>query len=136
MIITLIFILMLILSIVLSVIYFKDWVPVWFDDASFFFGIIGSIGTVICVVGILVNVAFVNIDYEDKLKEREMLEYRIENYENAVGNELLYADIVEFNEEVRHAKRYSDNPWTSWFSNWKIAEIDCIDVKNLNLKGE
>lgn len=136
MIITLIFITMLILGIALGALIYKDWAPEWFDWGSFALALVGVAGTIGCVILIIVNLCYVNIDYEDKVAERQMLEYRIENYEDAVGNELLYDDIVEFNKDLRHTKRFYNSPWTNWFNNWKVAEIDYIGIEELNQKGE
>jgi hypothetical protein len=72
-------------------------------------------------------------DYQKMLYEKEVLEYRIENEENnIVGNELLYNDIVEFNNALRDEKYYADNLWVNWFHNAKIAEIDYIEIPGYN----
>lgn len=92
---------------------------------------IGATISIICITLILINVFYINLNYNDKVADREMLEYRIEHCENTVGNELLYTDILLFNEDLRHTKVLSSNPWTSWFYSWKIAEMDYIDVAEL-----
>lgn len=70
-----------------------------------------------------------DIDYEKTIYERDVLEYRLEQLdENMTGNELLYNDIVEFNNGLRHTKKWADNPWTSWFFNQKIADIEYIEL--------
>jgi hypothetical protein len=59
-----------------------------------------------------------------------MLEYRIEHIEeNITGNEMLYNDIVEFNNELRSTKKWANNPWTNWFYNQDIATIDYIEIE-------
>ena len=69
-------------------------------------------------------------DYQNMLYEREVLEYRIEHVEdNIVGNEMLYNDIIEFNNELRIEKRFVNNPWTNWFYNQDIAEIDYVELE-------
>ena len=61
--------------------------------------------------------------------EKEILEYRIDNMkDNIVGNEMLYNDIVEFNNELRNVKKWADSPWTNWFYNQDIATIDYIEI--------
>lgn len=67
-------------------------------------------------------------NYEKFLMEKEMLEYRLENDNLGTGNELLYHDIVEFNQELKDVKYYANNLWTNWFVNGYIAEIDYIDI--------
>lgn len=70
-----------------------------------------------------------DIYYQNKLHEREMLEYRIECVEeNITGNEMLYNDIVEFNNELRSVKKWANSPWTNWFYNQDIATIDYIEL--------
>lgn len=70
-----------------------------------------------------------DIKYQNTLYEREMLEYRIDNMNNdIVGNEMLYNDIVEFNNELRSVKKWANNPWTNWFNNTDVATIDYIEL--------
>ena len=72
-------------------------------------------------------------EYQKAMYQKEVLEYRLENKdENIVGNELLYGDIIKFNNNLRDVKKWSANPWTSWFSNAKIATIDYIEIPGLN----
>ena len=71
-------------------------------------------------------------DYEKALMQKEMLEYRLENDNIGIGNELLYNDIVKFNQELKDTKYYANNLWTNWFVNDYIAKIDYIEIK----KGE
>lgn len=75
-----------------------------------------------------------DLEYQKVIYEKEVLEYRIENInQDIVGNELIYNDVVEFNNELRGVKKWANNPWTSWFNNSKVAAIDYID---LNLKDQ
>ena len=70
-----------------------------------------------------------DIDYQNKLYERTTLEYRIENEDaHTTGNELLYRDIVEFNNDLRRTKKWANNSWVSWFWNGDIATIDYIEI--------
>lgn len=89
------------------------------------------------LVGCIVTIMLVQIpaehDYQKVLYQKEVLEYRMENESgNTVGNELLYNDIVEFNNDLRDIKRYAASPWTNWFNNAKIATIDYIEIPGLN----
>lgn len=86
-------------------------------------------------VAIFVGAGIVNtqvcgdINYQNKLHEREMLEYRIEHIEeNITGNEMLYNDIAEFNNDLRSTKKWANSPWTNWFYNQDIATIDYIEI--------
>lgn len=100
------------------------------------YGILGtavnfiSLTTLICVGIPILCIQIPKVkNYEQKMYEKNVLEYRLENYnQNLIGNELIYNDIVEFNKSIRNAKRYSDNFWIGLFYNDKIAEIDYIQI--------
>lgn len=75
------------------------------------------------------NAAYYDLDYQNALHEREVIEYRLDHMkENITGNEMLYSDIVEFNNMLRSQKKWANNPWTNWFNNEKIAELDYIEL--------
>ena len=93
--------------------------------------IIGIFVSVIAVGFIIANTTACELDYQNFLHEKEILEYRIEHMEeNITGNEMLYNDIVEFNNELRSVKKWVSNPWTNWFNNQKVASIDYIEFGN------
>lgn len=95
--------------------------------------IVSGIASVFCIgftIGVNVNA---ELDYQNKIHEQDMLEYRIEHMEdNITGNEMLYNDIVEFNNELRTIKKWANSPWTNWFNNQKIATMDYIEFGNTN----
>ena len=129
-------ILTLVIGIALLVLYNEWWdAPELFEIAGLFATIVGVVATVITVIMVILNFALTDIGYQDAVAERQMLEYRIEHCENLVGNELIYSDIVGFNEGLRHTKRFANSPWTNWFYNKKIAEMDYIDIIE-PVKGE
>lgn len=82
--------------------------------------------------GIAIGNAIVrDVNYQNFLYEKEMLEYRIERMdENITGNEMLYNDIVDFNNTLRNTKKWANNPWTNWFCNKYIAEMDYIELED------
>ena len=94
-----------------------------------------AVGTIMAffVFGILIgNISTQEVNYQNALYKKEMLEYRSEHMEdNITGNEMLYNDIVEFNNELRSTKKWADNPWTSWFNNQDIATIDYIELDDM-----
>ena len=93
---------------------------------SFVIGIAALIVSLAVICKVQINR---DIDYQNKLYERTTLEYRIENEDaHTTGNELLYRDIVEFNNDLRRTKKWANNPWVSWFWNWDIATIDYIEI--------
>lgn len=93
-----------------------------------------SLGVVIICGCLLIPVqAKKQENYEKTVMERDMLEYRIKNYDdNLTGNELLYSDILSYNQKVYVNKKWSQNLWVNWFWNEKIAELDYIDIDKEN----
>lgn len=92
--------------------------------------ILGIVGFVICNLFMLAVTVTKNVEYEKALYEREVLEYRLEHIDEFVnGNEFLYSEITEFNNELRTVKRYAVSPWTNCFFNEKVASIDYIDLE-------
>ena len=78
------------------------------------------------------NTVNYDLSYQNTMYEKGMLEYRIEHMEeNITGNEMLYNDIVEFNNNLRDVKKWANNPWTNWFNNAKVASIDYIEIPGL-----
>ena len=91
--------------------------------------LLGFFAEVLCVAGIIINRIEYDIDYQNVSYEREVLEYRLNHKENDFpGNEMLYSDIVEFNNRLRNQKKWANNPWTNWFNNEKIAALDYIEL--------
>lgn len=105
--------------------YDKDW--------AFFIGailaFIMSIALILSGVGIAITQIDKEVTYQNKLHEKEMLEYRIDNMnEDIVGNEMLYNDIVEFNNELRNTKKWANNLFTNWFYVKDVATIDYVEI--------
>lgn len=89
-------------------------------------GVLSSLIVGTLIIGVQINR---DVEYQNTIYEREVLEYRIEEAdENIVGNELLYSDIVEFNNDLRRIKKWANNPWTNWFFNEDIATIDYVEI--------
>ena len=99
------------------------------QNIGIIFTIIGFVVSLIAVAFIIGNNISYDLNYQNTLHEKEMLEYRIEHMEeNLTGNEMLYNDIVEFNNRLRSTKKWANNPWTSWFNNKQIASLDYIEL--------
>lgn len=99
------------------------------DFSGFLLTMIGGFATAIIVISILAVQVNKDVDYQNALYEKEMIEYRIDHAdEDIVGNELLYNDIVEFNNDLRIIKKYANSYWTNWFFNEDIATIDYIEL--------
>lgn len=92
---------------------------------------------IVCAIAFAGTVAFATCnsivketDYQDALFEKQVIEYRLENKDdNIVGNEMLYNDIVAFNNMLRGQKKWATNPWTNVFNNDLIASIDYIELE-------
>lgn len=96
----------------------------------------GGIGAIIFGICAVVAVALLlsvqinkDVEYQNALYEKEVIEYRINNMEdNVVGNEMLYHDIVEFNNDLRSVKKWANNRWTNWFVNDLKADMNYIPI--------
>ena len=135
MIITLMGLGLLVVGIVLTIIINKKVVDSW-DRGNWHFVsvpmiMVGSVLTIIAIAFIINNATTCELNYQNALHTRDMLEYRIEHMEeNITGNEMLYNDVVEFNNELRSTKKWANNPWTNWFNNQDIATIDYIEFND------
>ena len=91
-----------------------------------------GIALAICMLVILVNNSngVVNKNVDMLNMEREALVYRLET-QAEIGNELLYREIVEFNEKIYCKQYWHDSVWTSWFNPKEYAEIEQIDYKKI-----
>lgn len=123
----------LIVGIILIVIGRDDWDVNVKTILGILLTLIG--GVVLVILSVLAIIAAATKDkvYQDMLYQRKVLEYRLSHEEeNTIGNELLYSDIVEFNNELRSDKTYSDNIWINWFFNDKVATIDYIEIQEIS----
>ena len=128
MIITLIAVALVIISIVCVIIdcNTKNGVSSLIYTPLFLVGITALIVSLVIICKVQINR---DIDYQNKLYEKTTLEYRIENEDaHTTGNELLYRDIVKFNNSLRMTKKWANNTWVSWFFNGDIATIDYIEI--------
>lgn len=128
MIITLIAVALVVISIVCVIIdcNTKNGVSSLIYTPLFLVGITALIVSLVIICKVQINR---DIDYQNKLYERTTLEYRIENEDtHTTGNELLYRDIVKFNNSLRMTKKWANNTWVSWFFNGDIATIDYIEI--------
>ena len=95
---------------------------------------LGAIGVIVTFATICAAQIPSETNYQATLYEKSVLEYRLENQDdNIVGNELLFNDIVEFNNTLRQTKIYANNPWVNWFYNQKIATIDYITIDGIDV---
>lgn len=146
MILTIIFAAILLLGIIGQIVHIlvdnhtNTCTPEWFDVTCFSLIILGVILNVCSLVMVFINLGSRQLDYEEAVYEKQVLEYRLEQVEqgnSVTGNELVYNDIVEFNNNLRETKKWANNPWTSWYNNNLIADnIDYIEIPNLNGGGE
>lgn len=103
----------------------------WAFGVGILLVIIAFFSTIFVGVGIINTQANKDVYYQNVIYEKEMLEYRIDNMEdNIIGNEMLYNDIVEFNNGLRSTKKWANSPWTNWMYNQDIATIDYIELNS------
>ena len=120
---------LLILIFLMALVIGKCFFENMYDNLLVFLSlVIGAFGTALCGLFVLINLLVMDVNYQNKLEEKAMLEYRIQKGEEIAGNELLYSQVVEFNNDLRSTKILSKNPWVNCFNNWKIAEIDYIEI--------
>lgn len=120
------------LLIILDESYYLD-IDIWFP--------IGIVSIILGASGVIVTLAVIcaaqipsETNYQAALYEKSVLEYRLENQDdNIVGNELLFNDIVKFNNTLRQTKRYANSPWVNWFYNQKIATIDYVTIDGIDV---
>lgn len=117
---------LIIIGVILLAIIGTAYIDKVFAILPFFVGVmvLGCLG--LCIADAQIDK---DIEYQSKLHEREVIEYRLEHMEDSiVGNEMLYDNIVEFNNSLRETKKWANNPWTNWFYNQDIATIDYIEI--------
>ena len=101
----------------------------------------------ICLFGVvfitsLVFVLLKNVSegriFEEYIYERAVLVYRVENEKDLKNNELLYRDIVKFNNKLRLHKHYHNSVWIGWLFSFDIAKIDYVEIEGVeipNIRG-
>lgn len=134
MLIVIITIVLLLIGILGLIGYNNDWFDIRYtfdfvEFASILLILLFGVALAVEIPIVLIEQIPAKKNYEKFLIEKEMLEYRLENDNLGIGNELLYKDIVEFNQELKDVKYYANNPWTNWFANGYIAEIDYIELE-------
>lgn len=133
---TIIFIALLVIGITGIIVFEKcdetNW-PYWLENAvpitAVIFILVGAIGTLVCggtIIGVNINH---DVDYQNKLYEREVLEYRVDRLDDDLtGNELIYNDVVAFNNDLRLTKKHANSLWLNWFYNQDIAALDYVEL--------
>lgn len=82
-----------------------------------------------CGIAALTNFIDTDNAYQDALYEKQVLEYRLSHMgDNIIGNEMIYDDIVEFNNKLRDDKERANSLFYGWFYNKKVATIEYIDI--------
>ena len=109
--------------------YRSDASEAWLPLIAFFLAVSLISGIVVGSLAGATQIAK-EVNYQKALHEREALVFRLEHREeNIVGNEMLYSEIVAFNNDLRREKKWADNPWVGCLYNDMIAELDYIEYK-------
>lgn len=103
----------------------------WYNDAieviSFILIVAGGIGLILCILIIIITHINVEAQLQALQNTRDMLIYRLEHInELPAGNEMLYSEITEFNNQLYENIINSRNPWINWFYNSEFNNIPLI----------
>ena len=122
---------LILIGVWLLVLYNRDHRD-WCEIIGCCITVIGVVSLIVCSICIFCIHISSDLTCTNMLAKKEMLEYRLEKQSNIVGNELLYSEILEFNNDLRSIKKWANNPWTNWFNYQKIANnIDYIKFKRI-----
>lgn len=104
-----------------------------YEGIIYYIGLTINFAGFVLLFACLIIIATIQIpsqsDYEINLYRKEILELRLENKEdNLVGNELLYNEIIEFNNDLRSKKYWHKNLFFNWFINQKLTTIEYIEL--------
>lgn len=131
---------LLLLSIIIAIICHVIANKTWNDTAEGLRNIFVGISLVIGAFTLITTSSAISvkvdeeIEFEKTLYTKEALEQRLEQSENlSNGNEMLYSEITEFNNDLREIKYWSQNPWIGYKYNQRIAqEIDYIVIPGMD----
>lgn len=125
MIITLIGIVILVLSIIGLFLYNKDIITIDILDICMVGILLGFTWVLFCDlfigaanIGVDRDIYNKQLEYESIVKQVECLNT---NYED-VSKTTVIQNVYEWNRDVYNAKYWSENPWTSWFSNKRYVD--------------
>lgn len=103
----------------------------WQSTLGISLGTVGLIATLTCTVLTLIIQCPSTNEYEKMVHEKEVLVYQLENGDT---DDILYSEIVDWNNAVRTAKRYYKNPFLNTFVNHKIAEnLEYIELPKASI---
>lgn len=131
---------LLLLSIITAIICHVIANKTWSDTAEGLRNIFVGISLVIGAFTLITTSSAISvkvneeIEFKKTLYTKEALEQRLEQSENlSNGNEMLYSEITEFNNDLREIKYWSQNPWIGYKYNQRIAqEIDYIIIPGVD----
>ena len=88
--------------------------------------IFAMVAIVISLAMIIKANVFAEASFADKVYEKHSIEY---GYEAFAYPELAEVKGEKFNAELEAYKRLANSPWTNWFCNDYIADMDYIDLE-------
>lgn len=125
MIITLIGIVILVLSMIGLFLYIKNIITIDILDICMVGILLGFTWILFCDlfigaanIGVDRDIYNKQLEYESIVKQVECLNT---NYED-VSKTTVIQNVYEWNRDVYNAKYWSENPWTSWFSNKRYVD--------------
>ena len=106
------------------------------EVSGFMLLLTGGVGTLVCVILIMVNVFCSNMYVKHMKEDRANIEYRLEQIEIGPDfyNGTIYKDIQEYNREIEMHREACKDPWVNWFYSRKVADLDYIVVDGKVIK--
>lgn len=102
------------------------------DDYAYILAVV--VLTTVIVVGCILPILLTHgshglIEYRQTLTEKEALERDYQAYIDGTTYDTtdIHARIAEFNNNLREDKYWANNPWTSWYRNPMVRDIDFIE---------
>lgn len=113
---------------------------IWNDiEWPYYVGASLAILSAIALVVVGINVALIQtnkeLDYQNTLEKYNMITYKLENNSEMSGleKESIMCSIKLYNEKIRTANYYKDNPWLNCFYNDKLVELPYISWEDITL---
>lgn len=94
------------------------------------FSVIGSIGTIICIVMIIISHINVEHQFQQDYIEYEILQEQIDsgNYNSIT----ITSDIISYNQKVMNNRTYYNSPWIGLFYYKNCEKLPLLEIKDKN----
>lgn len=89
-------------------------------------GLLGAVSLIISLIAVFAVQTRTEIDTITTQHRQEELNYRLNRFKDGYEDEHLLSELIEWNDEVIAYKYFAENPWTSWFFNKKVADVESV----------